>query len=138
MEREKADIVTASPYHPQGGVENVLPWRLLLSKGASFMYRRLSPCKLYSYTSFLRVCRRQVVENVPFESNGFAFATEFLLKAALRGYKVAELPMVLKSRVVGVSKMKVIYTIQTHVSLMSQALWWRFTDRKAGRVAVAG
>ena len=42
LDDQKADIVTASPYHPDGGVENVPPWRLLLSRGASFIYRRLS------------------------------------------------------------------------------------------------
>ena len=30
LDDRKVDIVTASPYHPDGGVENVPPWRLLL------------------------------------------------------------------------------------------------------------
>ena len=35
------DLVTASPYHPSGAVKNVPGWRLLLSKGSSFLYRRV-------------------------------------------------------------------------------------------------
>src|SRR5438552_8698678 len=35
------DMVTASPYHPLGAVLNVPSWRLSLSKGASFLYRRV-------------------------------------------------------------------------------------------------
>jgi dolichol-phosphate mannosyltransferase len=131
MDREKADIATASPYHPQGGVENVPPWRLLLSHGASMVYRRVCASKLYSYTALMRAYRRKVVETVEFSSNGFSATTEVLLRAAHRGYKVVELPMVLKSRVIGVSKMKVIDTIRMHLGLMSQALWWRVADRKA-------
>jgi dolichol-phosphate mannosyltransferase len=137
MERENVDIVTASPYHPQGGVENVPPWRLLLSKGASVVYRRVSACKLYSYTSLLRAYRRQVIETIPFESDGFSATTELLLKAAQKGFTVAEIPMVLRTRAIGVSKMKVMNTITMHLGLMSQALWWRFSEKKSDRVVVA-
>ena len=34
------DLVTASPYHPAGGVKNVPAWRLKLSKGCAWLYRR--------------------------------------------------------------------------------------------------
>lgn len=136
MEDQRVDIVTASPYHPQGGVENVLPWRLLLSKGASVLYRRLCACKLYTYTSLMRAYRRQVIETVAFESNGFSATTELLLRAAHQGYTVAEVPMVLKSRLIGVSKMKVAYTIRTHLGLMTQALWWRLSNSKSSIVLV--
>jgi dolichol-phosphate mannosyltransferase len=137
MERENADIVTASPYHPQGGVENVPAWRLLLSRGASVIYRRVSAAKLYSYTALLRAYSRKVVSQVQFESDGFSATTELLLRAANQGFKVAEVPMVLKSRLIGVSKMKVAYTIRMHLGLMSKALWWRISDRKPAGVAVA-
>ena len=130
MERENADIVTASPYHPQGGVQNVPPWRLLLSQGASVVYRRVSAAKLYSYTALLRAYSRKVVNQVGFGSDGFSATTELLLRAAHQGFKVAEVPMVLKSRLIGVSKMKVAYTIRMHLGLMSKALWWRIAERK--------
>jgi dolichol-phosphate mannosyltransferase len=136
MEKQGVDIVTASPYHPQGGVENVKPWRLLLSKGASAIYRKLCSCKLYTYTSFMRAYRREVIETVAFKSDGFPAVTELLLRAAQRGYKVAELPMVLKSRVIGVSKMKVARTIRIHLRLMVQALWWRFFQPKVKRATL--
>ena len=47
MERTGADVVTGSPYHPRGGVENVPGWRLALSRGASRMYSLVLPQKLY-------------------------------------------------------------------------------------------
>jgi dolichol-phosphate mannosyltransferase len=129
MEREGTDIVTGSPYHPQGGVENVGLGRLLLSRGASVLYRRLSVCKLYSYTSLMRAYRRQVVETVPFTCDGFAATTELLLRAAHKGYTVSEVPMVLKSRAIGASKIKIIRTIRTHLELMVRAVCWRAFDR---------
>jgi len=132
MELRDVDIVTASPYHPDGGVENVPAWRLLLSRGASTVYRRVCACKLYTYTSFMRAYRREVIERVAFECDGFAAFTEILLRAAHQGYKVAELPMVLKSRATGASKMKVLYTIRTHLALMMRAFWWRIYDDGSG------
>lgn len=137
LDEQQVDIVTASPYHPDGGVENVPPWRLLLSRGASVIYRQLCACKLYTYTSFMRAYRRRVIDTVTFEGDGFAAFTEMLLRAGLQGYKVAEIPMVLKSRAIGTSKMKVMYTIRTHLKLMMRALWWRISEPKTVSAALA-
>jgi dolichol-phosphate mannosyltransferase len=131
MDTQNVDIVTASPYHPEGGVQNVPPWRLLLSRGASMIYRRLCVCKLYTYTSFMRAYRREVIESVSFKRDGFAAFTEILLHADRQGYRVAELPMVLRARTVGASKMKVLYTIRTHIELMARTLWWRISGDKS-------
>jgi hypothetical protein len=55
---ENVDMVTASPYHPQGQVLNVPRWRLAMSKTLSFLYRRVLRQKLATYTSCFRVYRR--------------------------------------------------------------------------------
>jgi dolichol-phosphate mannosyltransferase len=128
LDRDNADLATASPYHPDGGVENVVGWRLFLSRGASWMYRLVCSNKLYTYTSMMRAYRRPVVETVHIESEGFAGVTEILLRASRQGYRVAEVPMVLRSRVTGVSKMKVMRSIKMHLQLMFRALCWRFSE----------
>jgi len=127
MEQNHADIAIGSPYHPDGGVENVLPWRLLLSKGASVMHRSISRSKLYSYTSFLRAYRREVLQRVPFESDGFVAVTEILMKALLCGYSAVEVPTVLRRRVTGVSKMNVYRNVISHLRLGCSVLYWRLT-----------
>jgi|tagenome__1003787_1003787.scaffolds.fasta_scaffold20942730_2 dolichol-phosphate mannosyltransferase len=127
LESSSADIATASPYHPQGGVENVIGWRLFLSRGASWMYRCVCANKLYTYTSMMRAYRRAVIDNVGFESNGFAGVTEILLRASHQGYRIVEVPMMLRSRVTGVSKMKVARSMQMHLQLMTRALAWRLS-----------
>jgi dolichol-phosphate mannosyltransferase len=132
MEREKADIAIGSPYHPRGGVENVVPWRLFLSKGASVMHRCISRSKLYSYTSFLRAYRRPVLENIAFESNGFVAVTELLMKALLRGYTAVEVPTVLRRRITGVSKMNVYRNVISHLRLGFSVMYWRLSERVAG------
>ena len=59
------DVVTASPYHPElGAVRNVPRWRLTLSKGATWLYRRILRQKLSTYTSCFRVYRRSSVAGI--------------------------------------------------------------------------
>lgn len=113
-----ADIAVASPYHPQGGVEGVAWWRLALSRRCSALYRWVSPLKLYTYTSIFRAYRSDVIRNVNFTSDDFVSATEILLAAGRQGYRVTEVPMVLRARSIGRSKMKVLRTIISHLRML--------------------
>lgn len=115
-----ADIAVASPYHPLGGVEGVPLWRLALSRGCSVLYRRLSPLKIHTFTSIFRAYKAEVVRNVPFKDDGFVSASEILIAAGRRGYTVTEVPMVLRARAVGRSKMKVFRTIVSHFRMLAQ------------------
>lgn len=115
-----ADIAIASPYHPQGGVEGIPFWRLALSRTCSGLYRRLSPLKLYTYTSIFRAYRAEVVHNTSFHANGFVSAAEILIAAGRSGYKVVEVPMILRARTVGRSKMKILRTIGSHLRLLAR------------------
>jgi dolichol-phosphate mannosyltransferase len=113
-----ADIAVASPYHPDGGVEGVPGWRLALSRSCSSLYRWASPLKLYTYTSIFRAYRAAVIRNVKFTADGFESAAEILLAAGRQGYTVTEVPMVLRARAIGQSKMKVLRTILAHLRML--------------------
>lgn len=112
------DIAVASPYHPDGGVEGVPGWRLVLSKTCSLLYRVFSPLKLYTYTSIFRVYRAEVLRRVPFNSDGFVAAVEILIGAGRCGYSVVEVPMILRARAVGRSKMKLARTTVSHLRML--------------------
>lgn len=120
MESTGADIAVASPYHPDGGVEGVPWWRLALSRRCSALYRWASPLKLYTYTSIFRAYRSDVIRNVSFASDGFVSAAEMLLAAGRQGYRVTEVPMILRARSIGRSKMKVLRTIISHLRMLSR------------------
>lgn len=124
MMDEHTDIVTVSPYHPQGKINNVPAYRIFLSKGASFLYRIVLDWNLYTYTAMVRVYKKEVIKNVPFERDNFLGVTELLVKAMLKRYAVKEMPAELNARRFGVSKMKMIpvKVIGNHLSLLSQAL----------------
>jgi dolichol-phosphate mannosyltransferase len=119
------DVVTASPYHPAGGVEGVPACRLILSQGSSTIYRLLVDWRVHTYTCLFRAYRRTMVEHVSFESNGFLAGTELLVKGMLMGYRVAEYPAVLHSRVFGTSKAKLVRTILAHLSFQARVLLHR-------------
>jgi dolichol-phosphate mannosyltransferase len=126
------NIVTASPYHPAGGVMNVPFYRLLLSKGSSLLYRVLVSWDIHTYTSLFRAYRREVVERISFDSNGFLAGTELLVKALLSGDGAAEYPTVLHSRQHGVSKIKILRTVREHLRFQGQVLLWRLKLRPLG------
>ena len=112
------DIAVASPYHPQGSVVGVPAWRLLLSRACSLLYRCMSPLKLYTYTSIFRAYRAEVIRQVKFRGDGFVSAAEILLEAGRLGFTVVEVPMVLRARAVGHSKMKIVRTINSHLKVL--------------------
>ena len=109
------DIVTASPYHRQGGVENVPRYRIILSRGSSFIYQIIVDRHIATYTALFRAYRREVTRRVPFYSTGFLAGTELMVNAMLMGYRVAEYPTVLHSRAAGASKAKVFRIIRAHL-----------------------
>lgn len=116
------DMVTASPYHPHGAVDGVPAYRLLLSRSSSAIYRMLADRRVYTYTALFRAYRREVIQNVPFTSDGFLAGTELLVNAIRMGYRVAEHPTVLHSRAFGVSKAKIIRTVRAHLGFQFNTL----------------
>jgi len=132
------DIVTASPYHPKGGVEGVPAYRLLLSRGSSFLYRVLVNPRMSTYTCLYRAYRRSVIQNLVLSSTDYLINTEILVKALLLGYRAAEHPAVLHVREYGVSKAKIMNTIISHLIFQGAVLLHRFglrrvVDTKASR-----
>lgn len=121
------DLVTASPYHPQGAVENVPSHRLFLSRGASLLYRLLVRWRFYTWTALFRAYRRPVIETVPFASDGFLAGTEILVNAIAAGFVAAEFPAVLHARTLGTSKAKLLRTIRAHLRFQGSLLLRRVT-----------
>lgn len=109
------DVVTASPYHPEGMVAGVPAYRLVLSQGASFIYRALLDPSVYCYTAMFRAYRREVIEAIRFRSSGYLSMAEILSEALLQGFKVVEFPTVLTVRKYGQSKAKVARIIRDHL-----------------------
>ncbi len=127
---EGADIVTASPYHPQGKVEGVPRYRLLFSFGASLLYRILVNWHIHTWTSLFRAYRRSVTDAIQFESNDFLAGTELLVKAVLAGFRVAEYPTTLKVRTFGQSSIRIARVTLLHLRFQARLLWATITGTR--------
>jgi dolichol-phosphate mannosyltransferase len=112
---EDVDMVTGSPYHPQGEVEGVPKGRLFLSFNLSRFYNLLFNQGVYTYTSLFRVYKQEVIKSVKIEADGFLSTAEILLKSLLAGYRLAEYPTILKLRKHGSSKINIIKVIKEHM-----------------------
>lgn len=129
---EGVDLVTASPYHPEGMVRNVPGWRLLLSRQLSRLYRLVLHHKLHTYTSCFRVYRRSAVVGLQIEEPGFLGVAELLGRLDLNGGSIVEFPATLEVRMLGRSKMKIARTIGGHLRLLTRLV----ADRLSARPSV--
>ena len=120
-----ADLVTASPYHPDGHVINVPFWRLFLSRTLSRMYSIVLRDRLHTFTSCCRVYRKSAVENIRLRHGGFFGIAETLINLKLRGGRIVEYPATLESRILGESKMKILRTIRGHLGIFADLIFGR-------------
>ncbi|MGC6488751.1 MAG: glycosyltransferase family 2 protein, partial [Planctomycetota bacterium] len=116
---EHADVVTSSPYHPDGGVRNVPGWRLFLSRTLSRCYQVLLGSRLRTWTSCFRVYRRNAVLHLPLRNPGFLGTAELVVRVLRRGGTVAEHPCTLEARLLGFSKMRVLRVVLGHLRLLT-------------------
>jgi dolichol-phosphate mannosyltransferase len=120
---ESADLVLGSRY--LGGRVTVVNWpmpRLLLSYFANIYARIVTGVRLHDATGGFKCFRRRVLETIDLEriqSNGYAFQIEMSVRAARRGFRIKEIPIVFVDRTDGVSKMS--------GAIVREAVWvvWR-------------
>lgn len=109
------DFVLASPYMPGGGVQNVPALRLWISKLGNKILRFTMPNRIYTSTGIFRGYRRKVLESLELESDGKEIHLEILSKAIALGYRVKEIPAILKGRQKGKSKFRFKKTAISHL-----------------------
>lgn len=112
---ETVDMVIGSPYMDGGGVSNVPPFRLFISKAANKFVGFSMAENLSTVTGVLRAYRREVVDSLELESNGTDINLEILSKASATRYKIKEIPALLEGRELGQSKLKFRAKTISHV-----------------------
>jgi dolichol-phosphate mannosyltransferase len=118
-----ADLVSVSPYHPQGQVVGVPPHRLFLSKSLTAMYRLILRKRIFTFTALARVYKRSVVPQIQSPASDFTCVAEMMLKALKQNLQVAEVPTSLSVRKFGESKMKTAKVIQAHLKLVKRLVF---------------
>jgi dolichol-phosphate mannosyltransferase len=103
-----ADLVIGSRNIPGGRVDGWGPYRHLLSKGGSLYARTILGLGVRDLTSGYKAFRREVLEAIDLgsvRSEGYSFQIELTYRAARKGFRVAEVPIVFVDRRHGASKM---------------------------------
>jgi len=109
------DLALASPYMPGGGVQDVPLFRLWISKFGNKILRLAMPNKIYTSTGIFRAYRKRVLDSLELESDGKEIHLEILSKAMALGYRVKEVPAILRGRRKGRSKFKFKKTAISHL-----------------------
>jgi dolichol-phosphate mannosyltransferase len=129
----KADVVVASPYHPYGSVHDVDPNQLLLGRAASVVYRLLVSRSIHTWTSLSCAYRRPVLDRIRFERDDALATTELLVNAIYAGYEVTELPVRLKQRAHGGSRVRATNLAAQHLLLLASLTGHRLAGSNPGR-----
>lgn len=87
-----ADIVVASPYM-KGGKNTAVPkFRLILSKAVNYIMRLMAPCDLHTFTSMVRVYKREFLQTLNLKSNTYSINPEIIHKAIILRARIIEIP----------------------------------------------
>lgn len=106
-EREQADVVIGSRYVAGGGTRNWGLGRVVLSRGANAVARRLLGLRVDDCTSGFRCYRREAIESFEFDQitvDGYSYLVEMTFLFQQRGCRFAQVPIVFEDRTRGKSK----------------------------------
>jgi dolichol-phosphate mannosyltransferase len=102
------DVVIGSRYVMGGGTVNWGIGRKILSRGGSIYSRMILGATIRDFTGGFNGWRKKAIEAVDLgslRSDGYSFQIELKYRAFLRGFKIAEFPIIFEDRKVGKSKM---------------------------------
>lgn len=115
LEDERVGIVIGSQYMEGGKTEGIPRLRLFISKSANKIVGKAMKGDLSTVTGVLRAYRKEVLDSMELDSEGTEINPEILSKATAVGFKVKEVPVTLKSRKLGKSKVKIGPTTKSHL-----------------------
>jgi dolichol-phosphate mannosyltransferase len=113
-----ADVAVGSRYKKGVNVVNWPLYRVLLSYGASFYVKMITGMRVHDPTAGFVCYKRHVLESIQLDSVrfiGYAFQIEMKFRAYLMNYKIEEVSIVFRDRVMGKSKMS--------GSIIKEAVW---------------
>ncbi|MEN6292099.1 MAG: glycosyltransferase, partial [Methanobacterium sp.] len=117
LNEENADIIIGSQYMDGGKTEDIPFIRLFVSKMANRIVGYSMNENINTVTGILRAYRKEVLDSIELESRGTAINPEILSKAIALGFKIIEVPVTLKGRELGESKVQFRSTTISHLLL---------------------
>jgi glycosyltransferase involved in cell wall biosynthesis len=118
------DVVSGSP-KLAGYAADVPPFRIAVSRVATFVYSRMLGADITSVSPILRLYRTADLRELDLASVGFDINAEILFGLIRKGKRVAEVPAPLTQRVFGQSSLNYRREIVRHLRLVSRMALWR-------------
>ncbi len=109
------DIVIGSQYMAGGETEDIPFIRLFISKMANKIVGYALNKNISTVTGILRAYRKEVIDSIEIEATGTEINPEILSKAIAIGFEVKEIPVKLKGRKLGESKVQFRATTISHL-----------------------
>lgn len=123
--QQGADMSVGSRYTPGGGVEN-WPWnRRWMSKGAGVYVNVVLGLGVKDATAGFVCLKRKVLEIIDLDAIqfiGYAFQIEMKYKTKKSGFKIQEVPILFKDRILGQSKMSLNIFNEAFIGVLKMRL----------------
>ena len=117
-----ADILVGSRFVEGGRVDGTPRWKLFLSGTLNVIMRIVFGLRVRDKTSGFRIYRTEALRRLEFENDNFAYAPEILIRARSLGMSICEEPIHFIFRTEGKSKMDIVTTSWSYLSLLSLRL----------------
>jgi dolichol-phosphate mannosyltransferase len=124
-----ADCISGSPYLEPGMIEEVEPFRLLLSKTINYLYRILLGGNISCVSPIFRLYRKSSLDEITITSRNFEINAEILSKFILTGKTVVEVPVQLRKRRYGKSKINLGKEIRNYLVLFYKIFMVKYAGR---------
>lgn len=125
-----ADCISGSPYLEKGLMEEVTPFRLLMSRSVNFLYRMLLRSRITCVSPIFRLYRRSVLEMMNISSRNFEINAEIISKLLINGNTVIEIPVPLLKRKYGDSKINVRKEVRNYLILLYRIFRTKYLGRE--------
>lgn len=133
----EADLVLGSRYVPGGRVENWGTLRRFISRGGGLYAKWVLGVPVNDLTGGNKCFRREVLEALDLDavaSSGYGFQIELTYKAARRGFRVKEVPIVFRDRKLGESKMSRRIVLEAAV-MVWRLKWGQLKEKRRAQPA---
>lgn len=125
------DLVSGNRFNKISRISRGNPVKKILSRGGNYLLNRLIGIPLGDVTTSSKLYRKSFLKENPIEtqtSGGWALSTELAVKAAVKGYKLAEVEFLPQNvnLILGISNFKVF----KHLDQYIKWLWYGFRHRK--------
>ncbi|MEA2694139.1 MAG: dolichol-phosphate mannosyltransferase [Acidobacteriota bacterium] len=118
LERTGSDIVVGSRFLKTSRVEGTPLWKRFLSGTMNSLMHWLYGLSVLDKTSGFRLYRAAALRQIEFTNPAFAFLPEMLIRAHWAGLRIVEEPIRFVFRTEGQSKLRVLPTTLSYLSLL--------------------